>query len=70
MPGMALQVRTSSGFGLEVEEKTGASLQRHGRDCSCVVIQGLVGRGPEVTIGEMPSSIRVPRFDARITRIQ
>lgn len=25
---------------------------------------------PEVTIGEIPSSISVPRFDARITRIQ
>lgn len=25
---------------------------------------------PEVTIGEMPSSIKVPRLEARITRIQ
>ena len=25
---------------------------------------------PDVTIGEMPSSMSVPRFDARITRIQ
>jgi hypothetical protein len=25
---------------------------------------------PEVTIGEMPSSMSVPRFDARMTRIQ
>ena len=25
---------------------------------------------PDVTIGEMPSSMRVPRLDARITRIQ
>jgi hypothetical protein len=25
---------------------------------------------PDVTMGEMPSSINVPRFDAKMTRIQ